>query len=120
MLKLLQSVRPNPFYAPGGVDNFWKVERDDHDSKAASTEEFAVLRNEKEDDLSIDARKEEGMKGLERAEVEKGVASCWEEGHRHLSASFQEDLEGIVLSTAAVNLHQTSLINICRFNQNIS
>ena len=28
MLRLLQAVRPNPSYAPGGVDNFWKVEDD--------------------------------------------------------------------------------------------
>ena len=77
MLKLLQAVRPNPFYAPGGVDNFWKVEQGNGDTKAASTEEFAVLRNEKEDDLSIDARKEESMKGLERTEGEKGWPPAW-------------------------------------------
>ena len=28
MLRLLQAVRPNPSYAPGGVNNFWKVEDD--------------------------------------------------------------------------------------------
>ena len=28
MLRLLQAVRPNPSYAPGGVDNFWKVKDD--------------------------------------------------------------------------------------------
>ena len=93
MLKLLQAVRPNPSYTPGGVDNFWKVGGDDDEIKAANTEEFGVPRNEKKEDLPIDTRKEEGMKGSEkRREGERGnnnvvgwAASAW----RNETATFQ-------------------------------
>jgi len=84
MLKLLQAVRPNPLYTPGGVDNFWKVGGDDEERKAANTEEFGVPRNKKKEDLPIDTRKEEGMKGSEkRREGERGnnvvgwAAAAW-------------------------------------------
>ena len=46
MLRLLQAVRPNPSYAPGGVDNFWKVEDD------AGNKRFPVAGTEKNDDPS--------------------------------------------------------------------
>ena len=93
MLKLLQAVRPNPLYTPGGVDNFWKVGGDDDERKAANTEEFGVPRNEKKEDLSIDTRKEEGMKGSEkRREGERGNNNVvgWAVGAwRNETATFQ-------------------------------
>jgi len=92
MLKLLQAVRPNPSYTPGGVDNFWKVGGDDDERKAANTEEFGVPRNEKKEDLPIDTRKEEGMKGSEkRSKGERGnnvvgwAVAAW----RNETATFQ-------------------------------
>ena len=81
MFKLLQAVRPNPLYSPGGVENFWKVAEEDDDRKAAKAEDSAVPRN----DLSIDTRKEEGMKGFERTGSEKGKTDAWRNG----TASFQ-------------------------------
>ena len=74
MLKLLQTVRPNPLYTPGGVDNFWKVGRDDDVRKAANkAEEFGVPRNGKKDDLPIDSRRREEDKGLvDKERMEKG------------------------------------------------
>ena len=92
MLKLLQAVRPNLLYTPGGVDNFWKVEGDDDERKAANTEEFGVSRNGMEGDLSIDSRKEEGMKGFERTGGEKGWSATWRNdkaGWRNDTATFQ-------------------------------
>ena len=92
MLKLLQAVRPNPSYTPGGVDNFWKVGGDDDERKAANTEEFAVPRNAKKDDLSIDTRKGEGMKGSEkRREGERGsnVVGWAMDGWRNDTTTFQ-------------------------------
>ena len=92
MLKLLQAVQPNPLYTPGGVDNFWKVGGDDNESKAAETEDFCVPRNDKKEDLSIETRKEEGMKGSEkRREGERGnnvvgwAAAAW----KNETATFQ-------------------------------
>ena len=46
MLRLLQAVRPNPSYAPGGVDNFWTVEDD------AGNKRFPVAGTEKNNDPS--------------------------------------------------------------------
>ena len=74
MLKLLQAVRPNPLYTPGGVDNFWKVGGDDDVRKVANkAEEFCVPRNGKKDDLPIDSRRREEDKGLvDKERMEKG------------------------------------------------
>ena len=69
MFKLLQALRPNPLYTPGGVDNFWKVqERDDDDRKAG---EFRVPRNQERVHLSIDNGKGEVMKGSEQVKERK-------------------------------------------------
>jgi len=92
MLKLLQAVRPNPSYTPGGVDNFWRVGGDGDERKAANTEEFGVPRNAEKDDLSIDSRKEEGMTGSERRrEGEKGsnVVGWAVAGWRNETSTFQ-------------------------------
>ena len=69
MFKLLQALRPNPLYTPGGVDNFWKVqEREDDDRKAG---EFRVPRNQERVHLSIDTVKGEVMKGSDQVKERK-------------------------------------------------
>ena len=94
MFKLLQAVRPNPLYTPGGVNNFWKVERDDDERKAANTEEFGVSRKGKEGNLPIDSRKE-GMKGLDkrRGEGEKGenAVGWWAAAWKDDMAAWRND-----------------------------
>ena len=91
MLKLLQVVRPNPSYTPGGVDNFWKVERDDDERKAANTEEFGVSRNGMEGDLSIDSRKEEGMKGMKGLDKRRGEGEKGENAVGWWAAAWKDD-----------------------------
>ena len=72
MFKLLQALRPNPLYTPGGVDNFWKVqEGDDDDRDAANTGEFQVPRNQERVHLSIDTVKGEVMKGSDQVKERK-------------------------------------------------
>ena len=69
MFKLLQALRPNPLYTPGGVDNFWKVqEREDDDRKAG---EFRVPRIQERVHLSIDTVKGEVMKGSDQVKERK-------------------------------------------------
>ena len=72
MFKLLQALRPNPLYTPGGVDNFWKVqEGDDDDREAANTGEFRIPRNQERVHLSIDTVKGEVMKGSDQVKERK-------------------------------------------------
>ena len=91
MFKLLQAVRPNPLYTPGGVDNFWKVEGDDDERKSTNTEKFAVPRNEKEGDLPIDRRKEEGMRGMKGLDKRRGEGEKGENAVGWWAAAWKDD-----------------------------
>ena len=69
MFKLLQALRPNPLYTPGGVDNFWKVQEGEDDDRKAG--EFRVPRNQERVHLSIDTAKGEVMKGSDQVKERK-------------------------------------------------
>ena len=69
MFKLLQALRPNPLYTPGGVDNFWKVQEGEDDDRKAG--EFRVPRNQERVHLSIDTVKGEVMKGSDQVKERK-------------------------------------------------